>query len=200
MKAFTYTPDSGKEKEGYGFFRTGYESIPFRAGVDDTATALISSVISLDGELLIVGNCSNCDAWRKACAEMDINVSVIDGSLSTLEMQEALDAIFANNRHISHVICSSDNSQLEMISMMTRKAKRSLIVEDSEFTIQREDIIRLNIDFLVRPIADAESLILARRSRLVQAEGNARKPQHDIYSIWQSVMFSRTSKMEPMAS
>ena len=43
------------------------------------------------------------------------------------------------------------------------------------------------------------SIIIAKRSRLVMTEGNARRGAHDIYAVWQDSLSCRNPKWVPMA-
>lgn len=183
------------------FYQTGFEQLCFESSRSAIGETVISSVIPFDGELLIVGNSEICSAWRKTCLDLSINVSVIDVQDTENDIEAALNAILKTNSHITHVICSSSrsNETMDIIGRVVRDYKRSLIVDNTSDKLAMNDINRLGIDFMIASDNDSVSLIVARRSKLVQIEGNARVANHDLYALWQEHMCNRRSTLEPMA-
>jgi len=183
------------------FYRTGFEELYVEGSRSATYEAVISSVIPFDGELLIVGNSEICTAWRHMCHNLSINVSVIDGQDTEDNLKRALEAVLNSNKHITHVICSSEHSSesMALIGAMAKDYKKSLIVDNVNGNIATCNMNAHGIDFLITAEENGETLIVARRSRLVQTEGNARHAHHDIYAMWQDNMRMRRATLEPMA-
>lgn len=178
-------------------YKLGFEELFVDGGVVAASEAVISSVVPLDGELLIVGNVSAIDEWRAVCHNLSIVASVIDNSGTTADVLCAVEAILASNSHISYIICSSDKCEacLAAIGMLARKYKRSFVVVDKTDSVEVLSMKQLNIDFLI----SSTGSIVARRNKLVQTEGNARMSAQDIYAMWQRSMSQRQATLEPMA-
>lgn len=187
------------------FYLTGFEGLCVEAGHSSVCEAVISSVIPFDRELLVLGSehSQACALWRTICRELDIQVSFLDSTDENLI--DALNAVLETNKHITHVLCSSERAteQLRAIGKEVRQMRRTLIVDNCTDVISMANIDEFNIDFLITASEDKEanpiSLIVARRSRLVQTEGNARNANHDIYALWQEIAGGRRSTLEPMA-
>lgn len=179
------------------FYRTGFESIRVNGNYEAVYEAVIASMIGYNNELLVIGQSEQSAAWRKTCKALDVNVSTIDidNNIAT-----AVETILSVNKNITHILCGSEVSSdvLNKIGEISRKYRRSLIADNSHYDYNMNDIDRYNIDFLVCPQVDS-SLIVARRSKLVQTEGNARNIANDLYTIWQSGLSDRRSTLEPMA-
>jgi hypothetical protein len=179
------------------FYRTGFESIRVNGNYEAVYEAVIASMIGYNNELLVIGQSEQSAAWRKTCKALDVNVSTIDidNNIAT-----AVETILSVNKNITHILCGSEVSSdvLNKIGEISRKYRRSLIADNSHYEYNMNDIDRYNIDFLVCPQVDS-SLIVARRSKLVQTEGNARNIANDLYTIWQSGLSDRRSTLEPMA-
>lgn len=178
-------------------YKAGFEELCIAGGSVAANEAVISSVVPLDGELLIVGNVETIGQWRHICHNLSISASVVDGDGTSSDLLDALDAILSSNNRITHIVCSSERSEanLAALGMMARRYKRSLIVENAMSNIVVSDMNKLNIDFLIGNNGN----VTARRSKLVQAEGNARTSAHDIYALWQCSMSERRATLEPMA-
>lgn len=179
------------------FYRTGFESIRVNGNYEAVYETVIASMIGYNNELLVIGQSEQSAAWRKTCKALDVNVSTIDidNNIAT-----AVETILSVNKNITHILCGSEVSSdvLNKIGEISRKYRRSLIADNSHYDYNMNDIDRYNIDFLVCPQVDS-SLIVARRSKLVQTEGNARNIANDLYTIWQSGLSDRRSTLEPMA-
>lgn len=175
----------------------GFEELFVDGDSHFASEAVISSVIPLDGELLIVGNVDTIKQWRSVCYNLSIPASIIDTEGTSVDILTALEAILKSNTRISHIIANSDksNALIASLGMMARKYKRSFILVDNADNATTIDMNQLNIDFLIC----ADGKIVARRNRLVQTEGNARVSAHDIYALWQRSMINRRATLEPMA-
>lgn len=186
------------------FYLTGFEGICVEATHETLTEAVISSVIPLDGELLIIGNSEVTKLWCQVALKLNIAVSMLNSSYENLI--EILEAMLSTNKKISHIICSSELSEAKIrrIGRVVRRSRRSFVFDNSAYDISMENINDCGIDFLMTALDHDEqkpvSLLLARRSKLVQTEGNARAAHHDIYAIWQEVLLARRSSLEPMVS
>lgn len=178
-------------------YKTGFEHIKLDTDHLTLCESVISSVIPFDGELLIIGQSDVCSNWKTMCRAMSINTSVIDIQDTEADLETALTAILNSNKHITHIICSTDRAteSLKLIGDMARTYHKSLIADNTSDTIDFSEVNTFSIDFLLTAGAD----IYARRSRLVQTEGNARLASHDIYAMWQRDVRARRATLEPMA-
>ncbi len=195
---------ASKNAHPESFYLTGFEGICVEADHATLTEAVISSVIPLDGELLIVGNGEVTNMWCQFAFKHNIAVSMLNSSYSNLI--EILEAMLSTNKKISHIICCSELSvaTVRRIGRVVRRSRRSLVFDNSSYDISMENINDCGIDFLMTALDYNEekpvSLLLARRSKLVQTEGNARAAHQDIYAIWQEVLGNRRSTLEPMAA
>jgi aspartate aminotransferase-like enzyme len=179
------------------FYRTGFESVRVNGNYEAVYETVIASMIGYNNELLVIGQSEQSAAWRKTCKALDVYVSTIDVDN---DIATALETILSVNRNITHILCGSEVSaeDLNKIGELSRKYRRSLIADNSREDYTMADIDKYNIDFLVCPQSEG-SLIIARRSKLVQTEGNARNISNDLYTIWQAGLADRRSTLEPMA-
>lgn len=181
------------------FYLTGFEGLCVEANHAQVCEAVISSVVNFDRELLILSNeaSETCKLWRKICRELDIKLTFLD--INDENILDAIETLLTANTKISHVLCSSEREgqTLKEIGKIVRQRRRSFIVDNCTDEISMANINEFNIDFLI--MADEPmSMIIARRSKLVQTEGIARRASHDIYAIWQKSMNDRLSTLEPM--
>lgn len=185
------------------FYLTGFEGMCIEAAHTAMCEAVISSVVPFDREILVVGSGARCTKWRSLCHKLDIAVSALDCDTEE-NLLEAMEAVLTANTHISHVMCSAEScdNQLDSIGKMVRKFRRSFIVDNDNDAVTMTNINKFNIDFLITAAADEVenpiSLIVARRSKLVQTEGIARSASHDIYAMWQATLGVRRPTLEPM--
>lgn len=185
------------------FYLTGFECICINANHAKLSEAVISTAIPFDGELLIIGNDDSCTLWRNICHQMDIKVSAIDGNEDYIS--SALEAILKTNKNISHIICGSQYSDalLRTIGTIAHQYRCTFIVDNCNNVVTMANINDYKIDFLVTADSDdaqiPTSIVIARRSKLVQTEGNARSKNNDIYAMWQQIVGIRKSTLEPMA-
>lgn len=195
---------ASKNAHPENFYLTGFEGICVEADHAALTEAVISSVIPLDGELLIIGNSEVTNLWVQMAFKLNIAVSMLNSTYDNLI--EILEAMLSANKKISHIICSSELSEatIRRIGRVVRRSRRSFVFDNSAYDISMENINDCGIDFLMTALDHNEespvSLLLARRSKLVQTEGNARAAHHDIYAIWQEVLGNRRSTLEPMTA
>lgn len=182
------------------FYLTGYEGIFVEANRTQLCECVISSVVSLNSDLLLVVDSNSFESWEEICYGLGVNVTLADAdkvSASDIEM------ILSDNSDISHIMALgvNDKDLLVQIGTIAKANRRSFVVETvAGGRIQMADLDLMNIDYLLQSPSDETdmSLVIARRSKLVQAEGNARRPNHDIYAMWQSSVAVRSSSLKPM--
>lgn len=185
------------------FYLTGFEGMCIEAGHTAMCEAVISSVVPFDREILVIGSGATCAKWRSLCHKLDIAVSALDCDTEE-NLIDAMEAVLTANTHISHVMCSAEScgNQLNSVGKLARKYRRSFIVDNDSDTVSMANINEYSIDFLITAAADEVenpiSLIVARRSKLVQTEGIARSASHDIYAMWQETLGVRRPTLEPM--
>ncbi|MCF0191764.1 MAG: hypothetical protein HUJ96_10940 [Marinilabiliaceae bacterium] len=182
------------------FYLTGYEGICVKTDRLQVCKSVISSVVPIDSELLLIGDNDACESWRDLCACLDINVTLLDGD--AVELTD-IESVLKANLRISHVMCTGRRGRrdLEEIGRLAHRMHRSFVVEVEENEVLRlRDVEELSIDFLISSPKDDRdvSLIVAKRAKLVQTEGNARSSQYDIYAMWQQEVGMRSSTLLPM--
>lgn len=183
------------------FYLSGYEGLCVALNHADLTRSIISSAVPMEGELLVVGGGEHCALWRAICAELRIRVSAIDAS--SADIIAATETLMKVNPCISHILCSSqcDTQTVKALARLAHRNGRGLIVDTSADDMDMTSIEDSGADFAISA-ADGESpvsVIVARRSKLVMTEGNARNASHDIYALWQQSLSSRSSDLKPMA-
>lgn len=183
------------------FFLSGYEGLCLALNHADLTRSVISSAVPMEGELLVVGGDELCALWCGVCAGLRIRLSAIDASSS--DILAATETLLKVNARISHVLCSThlDAQTIKSLSALVHRRGRSLIVDSSDDDMDMAAIEASGVDFAIAA-TDGESpmsIVVARRSRLVMTEGNARNATHDLYAAWQGLLTSRTPTMRPMA-
>ena len=183
------------------FYLTGYEGLCLGMSHETLTEAVISSVVPMGREMLLVGDSEACTLWRKVCHKLSIKVTVLDAAKE--DLGEAVETILKANTQISNIMCSTKSGAdvLRTLGRLARKSRKQFVVDNSDDTLTLADIDESGVDFAISGSEgkDAISMIVARRSRLVMAEGNARSAKHDIYAIWQDTLTSRNSRWMPMA-
>ncbi|MBS2096670.1 hypothetical protein [Carboxylicivirga linearis] len=188
------------------FYLTGYETISFKRTREFALETVLASVIPFEKDLLIVSN--NIDDLRlqRLCTYHGVSSSIIKKP-QTLEDWEEFKQKAANYRLYSHVLVScdvndaGDMEQLMEITTLVDNMKIGLIVHCRRKPMALKQVSNLNVDYMIcnGTNSDISSVVLARRSRLVQTEGNARDSRMDLYNYWQSTLYGRNSYIEPMA-
>lgn len=182
------------------FYLTGYEGIFVEAQRNQVCECVISSVVSLGSDLLLVAESDSFDSWESLCYGLGINVTLVDAnSISVSDIK----SILVDDVDISHVMTVgvSDRSLLMQIGSVAKELNRSFVVENvADDHIRMSDLDDMNVDYLLQTSPDSVgmSLVIARRNKLVQTEGNARRPSQDIYAMWQSSVAFRSSSLTPM--
>lgn len=183
------------------FYLSGYEGLCVSLGHEELTRSIISTAVPMEGELLVVGGDDHCALWRNVCSSLRIRVSAID--IDTEDVAAATETLLKVNPRITHVLCSTNSDALTIKSLTTlaHRMGKAVIVDCSAENMDMTEIEGSGVDFAISVAEGTEpvSVIVARRSRLVMTEGNARRREHDIYAAWQESLACRTPKMKPMA-
>ncbi len=188
------------------FYLTGYETISFKRTREFALESVLASIVPFEKDILIVSNKIDDLRLQKLCAYHGVDSKVIDQPEISSDWEE-LGTTAANYKTYSHILVSCDvsseydMSQLRKISKLIDNMKIGLIVHCRRRPMELNDVKELSIDFMICNGMSSEisSVVLARRSRLVQIEGISRSYQMDLYNYWQTSLFGRKSVIEPMA-
>lgn len=183
------------------FYLTGYEALCLRASHEELTRGVISSVVPVGSELLVVGHTPQCERWRQACAELRIHVTALDLA-DTRDLAEAAKAILEANKSISHILVdtAAGRDTLRTLARLAKANRRGLMADNTSAAISIADLEEAGVDFtLAGTSVDDIALVVARRSRLVMTEGNARQAEHDLYAAWQNTLEARNPTWAPMA-
>lgn len=188
------------------FYLTGFEAISFNRRKSFAIETVLSSVANFDNEVLILNTGDRSYALSALCDKLHVSYRMV-GLDEVLNDAHRLKDTLKQNRHISHMLVCEDDTfslqddQMKMFGDLAAAHKLDLIVECARKPLSLRQAVEFGISFLVSPILGCanQSLILARRSRLVQAEGRSRSMVHDLYRYWQRIVAQRRHVIEPMA-
>lgn len=183
------------------FYLTGYEGLCLSLNHRELTRSVISSAVPMCGEILAVGSKEDIGFWASICEDLHIGMTAIEAK--GLDATSAIADVLKENGAISHVICSAAYGQaaIRQMSDVAHRHRCSVIVDDTASAIDMASIEQAGIDFSIST-AEGEcpiSVIIAKRSRLVMTEGNARRGEHDIYAVWQDTLANRNPTWVPMA-
>lgn len=181
------------------FYLTGYEGLCLSLGHRDLTRSVISSAVPMYGELLAIGTKDEINFWASICEDLHIGMTAVETNGS--DATEAIANLLKENPSISHILCTSAYANIKSLTDAAHKHHSSVIVDDSARSVDMAAIEAAGIDFSIST-AETESpisVIIAKRSRLVMTEGNARRGEHDIYAAWQDSLASRNPTWVPMA-
>ncbi len=188
------------------FYLTGYETIFFDATREFLLESLLTSVMSFEKELLIVELSQKDVIYEQLCDRHDISFKKIeakDGQLDFALLEEWL----VNSRRHSHLLVSGDilkygEHLIHKLGNLLARYRRSLIVDCGSNPLLLKDVFQYHVDFMIANDYKLinRAVVVAKRSKLVQVEGNARTATYDLYAHWQSSMRSRGSSIEPMSA
>lgn len=183
------------------FYLTGYEGLCLGLNHDDITRSVISSAVPMYGELLVVGSESDIVKWSGICARLRIGMTSISGE--TVETARVAETILKDNNRISHILCSSNcgKETINALCAAAHKRRCAVIVDNKGDEIDLAGVEGVGIDFAFSTAEGEQpiSVFVARRSRLVMTEGNARQGEHDIYAVWQDSLANRNPTLVPMA-
>ncbi|MCT4588545.1 MAG: hypothetical protein N4A71_12020 [Carboxylicivirga sp.] len=187
------------------FYQTGYETISFKRTREFALETVISSVVPLDKDLLIVANDSDDKHIQKLCRIYGVDNVLIQVPESPMELEAIFSAYDESNMH-SHLLVSCDVNTPEGQRLINRLAKElsktsiKLIVHCRREPMDLNQLSALNVAYMIcnGKSGYISSVVLARRSQLVQTEGISRSFNQDLYNYWQKTLFGRKSGIKPM--
>jgi hypothetical protein len=183
------------------FYLTGFESLTFNQNKLFALSVVLSSVITFDRSVLILNTGNASLKVAEICSCFYLNYLLLD-HISELE------DVLKSDRKISHLlICEGDDrpvsrDQLQQAGKLAGRYKTDLIVECMQLPLTVSQALECGASFMiyVDPNAtDTSSMLVCRRSRLVQAEGQCRWMMYDLYQYWQRTLANRNNVIEPMA-
>ncbi|WP_430815826.1 hypothetical protein [Carboxylicivirga sp. RSCT41] len=188
------------------FYLTGYETISYKRTREFALETVISSVIPFDKDLLIVANNSDDLHIQKLCRLYGVSSTVV----TLPEVEDELEAVISafQQEHIySHLLISCDVNQPECkesirkIANELNKTSIKLIVHCRRGPMDLNEVCDLNIGYMISNGISSfiSSVVIARRSQLVQTEGISRNDKLDLYNYWQKTLHSRKPGIKPMA-
>jgi hypothetical protein len=188
------------------FYLTGYETISYKRTREFALETVISSVIPFDKDLLIVANNSDDLHIQKLCKLYGVSSTII----TLLEADEELEAVisaFQQENMYSHILISTDVNQPESkelirkVSNELNKTSIKMIVQCRRGPMDLSEVSELNIAYMISNGISSfiSSVVIARRSQLVQTEGISRNEKLDLYNYWQKTLYGRKPGIKPMA-
>lgn len=188
------------------FYLTGYETISFKRTREFALETVISSVVPLDKDLLIVANGSDDLHIQKLCNYYGVSNSLINLPEASDEL-EAVVSVLAHERKYSHILISCDvntpecKESIRLLANELKKTAINLIIQCRRSPMDLNEVSELNIAYMVCNGLSSfiNSVVLARRSQLVQTEGISRSYDLDLYSYWQKTLSGRKPGIKPMA-
>lgn len=188
------------------FYLTGYETIFFDASREFLLESVLTSVMSFEKELLVVALSDKDLIYGQICDRHQINYKMVDARNHALDFV-ALEEWLASSRLHSHLLISGDvikqgEHLLHKLGSLLSRYRRSLIVDCGNNPLLLKDVFQYHVDFMIAndyKMAN-RAVVVAKRSKLVQVEGNGRTATYDLYAHWQSSMRSRRPCIEPMSA
>ena len=179
------------------FYLTGYETIFFETSHEFVLESLHTSVMGFVKELLIVRLSDEVSVYEQLCRRHDIGYRIIEACEGMIDFTILEERLATDCRH-SHLLISGSvlnygEHLIFKLGDLLSRYRRCLFV--------LKDVFQYHVDFMVaNDVKSGNSVVLARRSKLVQSEGIARTPLYDLYAYWQSSMRSRRPCIEPMSA
>ena len=184
------------------FYRTGFEVIFYNHDRQHALNCVLSSVIPEGKEILITGEDELKNVAEKA-DQFGIQSIIFQAEIDEIHL---IDALLNSHKGISHLILvvEQDDGKIENyvrnISPFLKHRGIGLILYCLVPVQRVNDRTNGMVDFMIggwENIPD-KSFIVARRSKLVQTEGNGRALTCDLYASWQWSLKSRGTHIEPV--
>ncbi|MCL2073337.1 MAG: hypothetical protein FWH18_05425 [Marinilabiliaceae bacterium] len=194
---------SKRDYDTANFYTTGFETIIFNRDPSFVLKTVLSSSVGFENELLIIGNGHTGETLCRTANEQNLTFHYFD--IFSYNWSQ-IENLLYNRAHISHLLVGIDSDtpieQIPVINLLhlTSTHKCSLIVYSESSVDALNDIFGGAIDFMICGLTNEPpvSFLVARRSQLVQTEGNSNSLNFDLYSYWQWSMRDRTPIIEPM--
>jgi hypothetical protein len=182
------------------FYQTGFETILFEQNKIFALETVLSSIIQWDKSLLVL-NSGTTDLNFNALA---VFFDIINHQTHQLDFP-VIEQLIHRQHSLTHVLLnlsdaeSLSDADLDQLLQLINRRRLTLIVNCDAMVHGLNDRFMGAIDFMVGKIHQSErSFVVARRSKLVQAEGNSRNLNKDLYAYWQWSVRHRNAVLEPM--
>jgi hypothetical protein len=185
------------------FYTTGFESILFNKDKSFVLETVLSSSVSWDSEILIVGNDKSVEKLSKIAKKQNLNYHCLDWFSDD---REKIVNNLSKYSEITHLLIeintdtSLEQVQIKNLLQLASKNKYSLIVYCDTDVTGINDTFDGAIDYMIGGIEEQPfmSFVVARRNRLVQTEGNSSNFSNNLYLLWQMSLRNRARYIEPM--
>lgn len=188
---------------GGEFYKTGFETLLFNQSSCFALETVLQSVVTWDKELLVAGTGNSLTILEKRLSKYKFstyycNLSDNDwnGISSSLQNLPGITHLLVN---ISCPIAITNNEINRLLSLINDH-KVTLIINCEAEVVGLNDLFMNAIDFMIGKYDTGQpgSFVVARRSKLVQTEGNSKCFSLDLYSYWQLSLSGRDAVIEPM--
>jgi len=184
------------------FYRTGFETIFFNHNRQFALSCVLSSVVPSDKEIVIVGK-QGLDDVVGAAERFDIPHIVFDASPGEMPLVETF---ITSRSDVSHLVLVIDHNDavveeyIEHLRSVLDFQGIDLILYCTSFVESINDRTNGSVDYLIGGWDEFpdNSFVIARRNRLVQAEGNSRSINFDLHASWQWGLKGRGPSILPM--
>ncbi|WP_088655581.1 hypothetical protein [Geofilum rhodophaeum] len=180
------------------FYQTGFETIVFDHESAYALATVLASVLSWEQEILWMSQKSHPNTSSPdAAGEVRLHPLALDNL-------QGLEQGIEQNRLVHAVVLQIESSEalsdqlIDQLLFLTARHKLTLIVHCEGPTQALNDRFHGGIDYMVGSLSPQRSFVVARRSKLVQTEGNSRSFNLDLYASWQRSMARRNAIIEPM--
>ena len=192
---------SRRQYDAAPFYTTGFESILFNRENSFVLETVLASSVNYDKAVLIAGSGKSMNKLKDMVAAQNLTFHCFDWSSDGWDDFENKVSEIPN---ISHLLVGIDSETaikdipVDKLLNLASKRRYSLIAYCDTIVDGLNDIFNGAIDFMIGVLNNLRSFVVARRSRLVQTEGNSKCFNRDLYSYWQWTMRDRKSLIEPM--
>jgi len=183
------------------FYTTGFETILFNRENSFVLETVLASSVNYDNEVLIVSYGKSMTKLKSMVAAQNLIFHCFDWSS---DVWDDFENKISKTPNISHILIGIDSETavkdipVEKLLNLASKRRYSLIAYCDTIVDGLNDIFNGAIDFMIGILNNLRSFVVARRSRLVQTEGNSRCFNRDLYSYWQWTMRDRKPLIKPM--
>ncbi len=197
---------SAKSINADRFYLTGFETILFNKRSNFAVETILSSIIAFDENVLIVGN-SQDNKWVEAICD---HHGIDSKSISMSQLLESKGRFFEFLKENPDIRCillnepeclSYSMDAIKTVHDIASQFKVEIVLNCSGLPYSLANLSECGVSFMVfSPNTHSQSsVVVAQRSKLVQAEGRSRSMVYDLYYYWQETLFDRKHEIEPMA-
>ncbi|MCW3805180.1 hypothetical protein [Plebeiibacterium marinum] len=186
------------------FYLSGYEAIFLRKTQHLAIKTVVSSTISFEDDLLVVGSKESLGELEVICKDLSINYFALETSGSEEDALK-VELMLSAHKRISNVLYTFNDTEnfksIEKLIQVCQDAKVDFTVNvlSSDIDVIKEGMMA-HVSYLVFPnkLSKEKSLIIANRSSLVKTEGVSASFEYDLHSKWQRGLDKRKSGILPM--